>query len=399
MKMKYTLTLGILTAQLITQPLFAETKTSRPTGDDNITISDPRAVDDSQEKVQIAVLLDTSGSMSGLIDQTRTQLWKVVNTFIEAHRDGKAPYVEVALYEYGNSSLHMGNNYIRQIQPFTRDLDQLSSDLFALRTNGGEEYCGAVIQRALGDLKWDASAKTYKTIFIAGNEPFTQGSVDARAACRDAAEKGIIVNTIHCGNRDAGIAGHWHDGAALAEGKYMIIDQDKAVAHITAPQDKAIRDLGLELNETYIGYGLKHKEAKIRQEVADVKATENARSGAAVGRSVTKASANYSNASWDIVDAHRMKKVNLNELPKDQLPEEMRGMNEQQKKDYIEKAARKRAIIQAQILDLNKQREAFVKKERQKLADSGDKTLDQVLIEAARTQAKALGYSFESKAN
>src|SRR5688572_617186 len=111
----------------------------------------------AQDKIQIALLLDTSNSMDGLIDQARTQLWKVVNTFVDARRDGAAPFVEVALYEYGNNSLHVANNYIRQIEPLSRDLDELSRELFALKTNGGEEYSGAVIQRALADLSWDPS--------------------------------------------------------------------------------------------------------------------------------------------------------------------------------------------------------------------------------------------------
>ncbi|MGL4398312.1 MAG: vWA domain-containing protein, partial [Luteolibacter sp.] len=253
-----------------------------------------------QNKVQIALLLDTSNSMDGLIDQARTQLWKVINTFVDARRDGAVPFVEVALFEYGNEALFVGNNYIRQVEPFTRDLDELSRELFALKTNGGEEYCGAVIQRSLADLAWDPSEKTYKAIFIAGNEPFTQGPVDARQACKAALAKHIVVNTIHCGPRDAGISGAWHDGAALAEGKFMIIDQDRAVAHIDAPQDKAICELGLQLNKTYLGYGKTRAESAEKQSFADRDAAANALAGAPVQRAVTKASANYSNTSWDL---------------------------------------------------------------------------------------------------
>jgi hypothetical protein len=120
--------------------------------------------------VQIAVLLDTSGSMQGLIEQAKTQLWKLVNEFITAKQDGKTPVVQVALYEYGKSSLRSEDHWIRQIQPLTRDLDKVSEELFALTTNGGDEYCGAVIQRATLDLAWDANPKVYKAIFIAGNE-------------------------------------------------------------------------------------------------------------------------------------------------------------------------------------------------------------------------------------
>ena len=95
--------------------------------------------------------------MSGLIEQTKTQLWSIVNTFIDARQNGKIPFVEVALYEYGNDGLNAETHWIRPIQPLTRDLDKISEELFSLRTNGGSEFCGAVIRRAVDDLKWDSS--------------------------------------------------------------------------------------------------------------------------------------------------------------------------------------------------------------------------------------------------
>ena len=92
--------------------------------------------------VQIAILLDTSGSMEGLIEQAKSQLWRICNEFIKAKQNGVAPEVQVALYEYGKSSLSAASGWVRQIQPLTTDLDKISEELFALRTNGGEEYCG-----------------------------------------------------------------------------------------------------------------------------------------------------------------------------------------------------------------------------------------------------------------
>ena len=377
MKTKHILLAGILA----TLPIHAKDTPS----------TDPKPL---RDKVQIALLLDTSSSMDGLIDQARTQLWKVVNTFVDARRDGAAPYVEVSLYEYGNNALSVDNNYIRQVQPLTRDLDELSKKLFALSTNGGEEYCGAVIKRALADLTWDPSEKTYKAIFIAGNEGFTQGSVDARQACKDALAKHIVVNTIHCGSRDEGISGSWHDGAALAEGKFLVIDQDKAVAHIDAPQDKEIAQLSAELNKTYLGYGSSRRESATSQVQADLAATAHAKEGAEIARAVTKASTNYSNGSWDLVDAKREKAIDLTQIPADQLPAEMRDLTPGARIEYVEKAGKKRADLQAQIVALNEKREAHVAEETKKLAAGGAQTLDQALIETARGQATALGYQF-----
>src|SRR5688572_29060707 len=94
---------------------------------------DPRA-----PLIQIALLLDTSNSMDGLIGQAKSQLWRVVNDLAGARCRGRAPRVQVALYEYGNSGLAAGENYVRQVLPFTADLDRVSERLFDLRTNGGE---------------------------------------------------------------------------------------------------------------------------------------------------------------------------------------------------------------------------------------------------------------------
>src|SRR3954469_20947695 len=84
--------------------------------------------------VQVAILLDTSNSMDGLIEQAKGQLWKICNEFIKAKQKGVAPEVQVALYEYGKSSLSQKSGWIRQIQPLTTDLDKISEELFALHT-------------------------------------------------------------------------------------------------------------------------------------------------------------------------------------------------------------------------------------------------------------------------
>ncbi|MGD7652160.1 MAG: vWA domain-containing protein [Verrucomicrobiales bacterium] len=376
-----TTTLILASALLSALPLAAKTTDQPP-------------VDPPQDKVQIALLLDTSNSMDGLIDQAKTQLWKIVNTFIDARKNGAAPFVEVALYEYGNNNQHVGNHYIRQVQPLSRDLDELSARLFALTTNGGDEYCGAVIQRALADLSWDAKPGTYKAIFIAGNEPFTQGPVDPRQACRDGRSKGIVINTIHCGDRDAGISGSWHDGAALSGGKFLTINQDKAVRHIDAPQDKEITDLGIQLNKTYLGYGTQREKAMESQNSADHAAALNAQSGAHVQRSISKASTNYHNANWDLVDAVNDHQIDLETIEKSQLPPELQALTAEQLKQRVEQAAKTRAQLQTRIQQLNKARQAHIAREQAKQADSNDQTLDQAIVNATREQATALGYTF-----
>src|SRR5688572_10855725 len=84
-----------------------------------------------QRKIQVALLLDTSSSMDGLIGQAKTQLWKIVNELSAAKRDGVRPVIELALYEYGKSSLSAEQGWVRRILPLTGDLDKVSEELFA----------------------------------------------------------------------------------------------------------------------------------------------------------------------------------------------------------------------------------------------------------------------------
>src|SRR5918994_4206151 len=151
------------------------------------------------QTIMIALLLDTSNSMDGLIDQAKSQLWKIVNKVAAAKNDdGKQPNIKIALYEYGNDGLSSDEGYIRQVSALTEDLDVMSEKLFSLSTNGGNEFCGQVIKTALNQLAWSTSDADLKMIFIAGNEPFTMGSISYQVACSAAKEKGVVVNTIFC---------------------------------------------------------------------------------------------------------------------------------------------------------------------------------------------------------
>lgn len=343
--------------------------------------------------VQMAILLDTSGSMSGLIDQARGELWAIVNEFICARKGNAAPEVQVALFEYGKSTVPSEDGFVRLIVPFTTDLDKISEELFALTTNGGDEYCGWVIKDAVEKLKWSERAEDLKVIFIAGNEPFTQGKVDYKESCKAAIEKGIIVNTIHCGSESEGINGKWKDGAVLADGRFLNIDQNRAIVHIAAPQDEQITALNLRLNKTYIAYGEKGLELSERQQEQDKNASVLS-AEAAVQRVVAKSSANYLNAGWDLVDAVKNNKIKIEELNEEELPENMQKMSKAERNKYIEQQSKKRAEVQEQIQKLNAERKKYVAAEMKKLQKEGD-TLGSAVIETIHQQAKEKNFEFE----
>jgi len=343
-------------------------------------------------KIQIAILLDTSSSMDGLINQTREQLWRIVNTFATAKRDGKRPRLELALYEYGNDGLPAKNDYVRRVVPLTTDLDKVSESLFRLKTNGGEEYCGAVIGHAMKELEWSSRPGDLKLIYIAGNEPFTQGPVPFQNAVKAAIERGIVVNTIHAGTEAEGISGQWMAAAKLADGNYLFIDQNRAVARVDAPQDAELANLSQQLNKTYIAYGAGGKQAMARQEEQD-KNAQGMSASAASTRAKAKASAFYDNSGWDLVDAKKEGKK-VADMPVAALPVEMQKMDAKEREAYVEEKSKERAELQAKIARLSREREEYVQNELKKRASEGGKTMDDALIESAKAQAARLNYSF-----
>jgi hypothetical protein len=262
--------------------------------------------------------------------------------------------------------------------------------------SGGSEYCGQVIQTATHDLNWSTNRNDLKLIFIAGNEPFSQGPVDYRTACQQAIAKGIMVNTIHCGD---GIPDDWRDGALLADGKAMNINQNARVVHIEAPQDQEIARLGGDLNDTYIPFGAVAAESQARQVTMDANAAHQSM-GSVVQRAVSKANAYYRNSAWDLVDAVNDGSVKLAEVKAEDLPEKMRNMSVEERQKFLTQQGAERQRVQQRINELNAQRNEFVAAKRKEMAEQpSEKTLDQALIEAIRTQATGKSFTFQDKGN
>lgn len=343
-------------------------------------------------KIQIAILIDTSSSMDGLINQTREQLWKIVNTFATAKRDGKRAKLELALYQYGNDSLSANNHYVKKMSDLTSNLDKVSEQLFALRTNGGEEWCGAVIQHAMKELEWSGNPSDLKLIYIAGNEPFDQGPVAYREVVKSAIAKGIVVNTIHAGDEATGVSQHWQDAAKLADGAFLTIDQNRAIARVDAPQDAELAKLNDALNKTYIGYGPQGGEAMARQAAQD-KNAQGMSTGSLATRAAAKASAQYNNSDWDLVDAKKEGKK-VADMPAAALPAPMQAMKPAEREAFVEEKSKERAELQAKIAKLAKDRDAFVSAEMKKQAEKGGKAMDEAVIESATSKAKAANYEF-----
>jgi hypothetical protein len=354
------------------------------------TTADTESDDDAQS-MQVVLLLDTSNSMDGLIEQAKSQLWSILVALSQTRKKGDAPKLEMALYEYGNDGLASRSGYVRQVLSFTNDMDEVSAALFELSTNGGQEYCGEVIQQSLNDLKWSTHKEAVRMIFIAGNEGFNQGNTPYGTACADAKEKDIIVNTIYCGNCEEGEQLFWKDGAVLTGGHYNCMDHNQRTVYIETPYDQQIAKLNLELNDTYIPYGAQGNAKRQLQMEQDSNADQYGKANYA-NRAAFKASSNYKNTSWDLVDAYEEDPSVVEEA--EALPEKLSGKSAPELKEHIEKVKAERAKIKQEMQKIGEKRAAYIKTERAKTQEDTSSLEDSVL-EAIRAQAAAKGFTTE----
>lgn len=344
-------------------------------------------------KIQVAILLDTSGSMQGLIEQAKSRLWNIVNTLTTLKYKGKTPDIEIALYEYGSYKQY-GGDYIRRITPLTVDLDLISQELFALTTSGSEEYCGTVIHRAVKELEWGQNDADMKLLYIAGNEVFDQGSVSYKTAIAEALKHDIFVNTIHCGDETTGIRDLWKDAAQRGNGKFFNIDADATVRAIKTPFDPQIILCNNKLNDTYISYGATGKERKINQVVQDSNAGSISSSNYAE-RAVSKAKAVYKNTSWDLVDKMKEDKNALSSIRKEELPDELKGKSLEEIKNIITQKEKERSAIQKEIAELALQRQIYIDEQLKKEGDDKADDLGKAITESILAVAKIKGYVVE----
>ncbi|HET8804757.1 MAG TPA: vWA domain-containing protein [Aequorivita sp.] len=339
--------------------------------------------------IKVALLLDTSNSMDGLIDQAKAQLWEIVNELSYAKCRNDRPKLQIALFEYGNDNLSSRDNYIRKILGFTEDLDDVSKELFSLTTNGGSEYCGAVIQESLNKLDWGNEADDLKMVFVAGNEPFDQGNINYKDATANAKEHGVVVNTIFCGDYRHGIDSYWKEGAQLTYGEYMAINQNQQTVYVPSPYDDIIIQLNVKLNNTYVPYGSAGKEKSRVQQEQDANAAEYSKANA-VSRTVSKGGHLYTNSTWDLVDAEEEAGFSYDKLKKGELPQELKGKSASEIKKYVEAKRTEREEIQKQIMDLNEQRRKYLE-ENTKETSNG---LEDAMVQAIKKQAEKKNYTW-----
>jgi hypothetical protein len=385
--MKHSRTYGLLTLIAVIGLLAFTTPNSK----DQL-----RTVKPAKQKIQVAILLDVSGSMDGLIEQAKAQLWNMVSVLGKANNGGVAPEFEIALYEYGRTTNAQAKGYVKQISPFTNDLDEVSKNLFALSTNGGDEYCGKVIFTSIDELTWDSSPNSYKVIFIAGNEDFLQGDLHYTKACAEANKKGVIVNTIYCGEKMEGIRLHWNLNAECGQGSYTNINQDAVIDDIVTPYDSTLIVLNDKFNSTYLSYGVAGAASATRQKEVDQMNTKMSTSVMAKRVAAKGQQSVYRNDSWDLVDGMSADPTLLSKIDRKTLPDSLQTKSDDEIRKIVSQQAKTRGMVSNEIQELNRKREEYIRNERARAATDANKaTLESEVEKIIKQQAKRFSLVIE----
>lgn len=390
-----------------------------------VTIPAPVVATPESRAIDLALCLDTSGSMQGLIESAKQRLWTLVNDLALAE---PTPRLRVALLTYGTPTNGEENGYVKIQVPLTEDLDMVSMKLFELTTSGGDEYVSRVTQKAAMELPWSPESKAIKMIVVAGNETAEQDPlVTLEKACGQAIQKGIVVHSLYCAqggqyaqqraqglsnsvatstpvspNSQTGttvvaapmdpIAQSWKKVAQLADGAFAMIDQNSGVVVIETPMDQELAALSTALNDTYIPYGSDSRWNLSNQCAQDVNAaTMNGE--AAASRAVAKAGKLYV-CGWDLIDAIAQETVKLEDVERDQLPEELREKTDEELKAHIDTLKAKRKETQDKILALNEKREVWLANKRNELGTDESTSFDTPLRKAIRELTLARGFRF-----
>ena len=338
---------------------------------------------DTRDTLEMVFVLDTTGSMGGLIEGAKQRIWGIIN---EVMQKPSKPRVRVGLVAYRDN----GDDYVTRILPITEDLDRAYTTLMDYQAGGGGDTPENV-RKALADgvrnAGWaPAKQGLAQIVFLVGDAPPQnyEQEPDVLVTTAEAVRKNMIVNTIQCGTLPE-TTQIWQTIARRGEGRYFAIAQDGGVQAISTPFDTRLAELAARLGRTYVTYGDKKKREKnvAVQAAAESRITTDAAMGAQADRALNKA-VNSFQYDGDLVQAVENDTVKLDELKKEDLPEDLQKLSLADRKKEIDKRIAERKAIRAQILTLSKQRDEFIAAERKKKGNTNG--FDTAVAQALKEQ-------------
>jgi Mg-chelatase subunit ChlD len=351
---------------------------------------------DGGKTLEMVFVLDTTGSMGGLIDGAKQRIWGIIN---EVMQSPSHPSVRVGLVAYRDH----GDQYVTQILPVTNDLDKVYTTLMDYSADGGGDGPEDV-RRGLSDgvmkAGWSKpSADTAQVVFLVGDAPphddYAQ-EPDTLTTTAAAVKAGMTVNTIQCGADDS-TRSVWQTIARRGEGRFFSIAQDGGVQTVATPYDARLSELGTKLGATYLAYGGGageagrdfRSEASARQAASETKVMGAAPAAAQADRAYNKA-LNKDAYVGDLLQSIENGSAKLEDVKTDDLPDELQKLSPDDRKKEVGRRLAERQKIRDEIVSLSKQRDEFLAAERKKSA-GGQTGFDSAVASALKEQMARKG--------
>jgi len=349
-------------------------------------------------RIDAVFVLDTTGSMGGLIQAAKENIWSIASSMASAQ---PTPELRIGLVAFRDR----GDDYVTRVFDLSTDLDAMYLELMSFQANGGGDFPEAVneaLHDAVHRISWTQDDGAYKVIFLVGDAPpqmHYPDDVKYPEILKVARERGILVNTIQAGDHPA-TRHAWEQIAALGGGESFRVSMQGDAIAVTTPFDEEIARLSRQLDETRLFYGSQERQASLaRKAEASAELDRTTTLGARVKRGLFNASsageANFL-AGADLVDDLHHGRVDIDSLEDSHLPAPIAALAPEARRDAIEQAASRRTELQARMAELAEERREHVEatlRER----DGVESSLDSQLFEVVKAQAATMGLQYEGK--
>lgn len=354
---------------------------------------------DQKPKVEVVFVLDTTGSMGGLIQAAKEKIWSIATTMASAQ---PAPEIKMGLVAYRDR----GDAYVTRVVDLSGDLDSMYATLMDFQADGGgdgPESVNQALYDAVHAISWSQDPHAYKVVFLVGDAPphmDYQDDIKYPHTAATARKKGIVINAIQCGEHDQ-THKEWRRVVQLGQGRYFQVGQAGNAVAIATPYDAKLAELSRKLDDTRLYYGSAEEQMKQQRKLA---ATDKLHAASSVESRARRAEFNASKGGeknflgeGELVEDVVKGRVDLSAVEREKLPAPLQAMAPAERKALIEETASRRNELQREIRQLAKQRADYVKKEVEKAGGAKD-SLDDKIYSAIKEQAKTKGLKYEAAA-
>jgi hypothetical protein len=342
--------------------------------------------------VEVVFVLDTTGSMGGLIEAAKEKIWSIATTMASAE---SAPRIRIGLVAYRDR----GDAYVTRVVDLSDDLDSMYATLMDFQAEGGgdgPESVNQALYDAVHGISWSSDEGSYRAVFLVGDAPphmDYQDDVKYPQTLLAAVERGIVVNTIQCGNQVA-TGSDWAQIARMTQGRFFQVEQAGSAVAIATPFDARLAQLSRDLDETRLFYG--NSEERLEQRKKE-QATKKLHAAASLESRARRATFNVSASGSanllgdrDLAADVASGRVDLAEIEPAHLPAAMQALTVEEQKDLLASTASKRNDLQRQMRELGVKRADYLKEKVEAEGGAAD-SLDYKVYSAIREQAGEKG--------